>query len=168
MVGSTRFVMTKLFAKFTAHFEEVLCAIILAIMATVAFVNVIFRYLLKYSLAFTEEILISFFVWLTLLGAAIAFRQGSHLGFSFITDRLPGKIQKFFLWLSALLGVFLFLVLIYFSIFQLKEEIDLNITSSGIGIPQWWYTVGMPVWSCLVIIRIIQGAYRVNKTIGRG
>lgn len=159
--------MRKIFAGFIKHFEEVLCAVILAIMAIVAFINVISRYLLKYSLAFTEELLISLFVWLTLLGAAIAFRNGSHLGFTFITDRLPVIIQKLLLLVSTILGVLLFLFLIYFSIFQIKEEIILKITSSGIGIPQWWYTIGMPVWSILIIIRIIQRAYLANQTIGR-
>ena len=163
-----RFVMTKNLRWFVIHFEEVLCATLFAIMAIVAFVNVISRYLLKYSLAFTEELLISFFVWVTLLGAAIAFREGSNLGFNFITDRLPQKIQKILLWISALLGAFLFLFLIYFSIYQVKEEIVLKITSSGIGIPQWWYTIGMPVWSVLVIIRIFQGAHRTNQKRGRG
>jgi TRAP-type C4-dicarboxylate transport system permease small subunit len=148
------------------HFEEASCAILFAIMAIVAFVNVISRYLLKYSLAFTEELLISFFVWLTLLGAAVAFRQGSHLGFSFITDRLPKRFQKILLWMSAFLGIFLFIILIYFSVHQVKEEIVLKITSMGIGVPQWWYTIGMPIWSLLVILRIIQGTIRASKKIG--
>jgi len=152
---------------FLTHFEEAFCAVLFAIMAIVAFANVISRYLLRYSLAFTEELLISFFVWLTLLGTAVAFREGSNLGFSFITDRLPQKIQKILLWFSALLGAFLFIFLIYFSIFQVKEEIVLKITSSGIGIPQWWYTIGVPLWSILVIIRIFQGAHRMNRKIGR-
>lgn len=152
---------------FLIHFEEVLCAILFAIMGIIMFVNVISRYLLKYSLAFTEELVVSFFVWLTLLGAAIAFRQGSHLGFNFIMDRLPLKIQKGLLWLSAFLGSFLFLVLIYFSIHQVREEITLGMTSSGIGVPQWWYSIGMPIWSVLVIIRIFQGAYWANQKLGR-
>lgn len=153
---------------FVFHFEEVLCAVLFAIMAIVTFVNVISRYLLKYSLAFTEELVVSFFVWLTLLGAAIAFREGSNLGFSFITDRLPHKIQKTLLWVSAGLGAFLFLLLIYFSIHQIREEIELRITSMGIGVPQWWYSIGMPVWSILVIVRILQGAHRTHQKIGRG
>ncbi len=152
---------------FIAHFEEVLCAFLFAVMAIVAFINVISRYLLKFSLAFTEELVVSFFVWLTLLGAAVAFREGSHLGFSFMTDRLPQGIQKFLLWVSAGLGVTLFLFLIYFSIYQIKEEIVLRITSMGIGVPQWWYTIGMPLWSVLVIVRIIQGARRTYQKIGR-
>jgi TRAP-type C4-dicarboxylate transport system permease small subunit len=156
----------KAFRWFTAHFEEVLCATLFAIMGIIMFVNVISRYLLKYSLAFTEELVVSFFVWLTLLGAGIAFREGSHLGFSFVTDRLPVKAQRDLVWVSAFLGTFLFVALIYFSIFQIKDEIGLKITSSGIGIPQWWYSVGMPLWSLLVIFRIFQGAYRTSKKIG--
>jgi TRAP-type C4-dicarboxylate transport system permease small subunit len=159
--------MTKNLRWIVIHFEEVLCAILFGIMSIIAFVNVISRYWLKYSLAFTEELLISFFVWVTLLGAAVAFREGSNLGFNFVTDRLPQKIQKILIWISALLGAILFSFLIYFSIYQVKEEIVLKITSMGIGVPQWWYTIGMPVWSVLVIIRIFQGAYRKNQQIGR-
>ncbi len=150
---------------FTTHFEEVLCATLFAIMGIIMFVNVISRYLLKYSLAFTEELVVSFFVWLTLLGAGVAFREGTHLGFSFVTDRLTAKARRILVWVSAFLGAFLFVVLIYFSILQIKDEIGLKITSSGIGIPQWWYSVGMPLWSALVIFRIVQGAYRTNKKI---
>ncbi len=149
------------------HFEEVLCAILFAIMAMVAFVNVISRYLLKYSIAFTEELVVSFFVWLTLLGTAIAFRQGSHLGFNFITDRLPKKTQRVLLWASTALSAILFLFLIYFSIHQIREEFTLRITSMGIGVPQWWYSIGMPVWSLLVIVRIFQGAHQTSQKIGR-
>ncbi len=159
--------MVKNFKWFIAHFEEVLCVLLFAIMGIIMFVNIISRYLLKYSLAFTEELVVSFFVWVTLLGASIAFRQGSHLSFSFLTERLSAKAQRILLWLSALLGTLLFALLIYFSIYQIKDEIALRITSSGIGVPQWWYSIGMPIWSILVIIRIFQGAHLATKRIGR-
>ena len=150
---------------FIAHLEEGLCAILFAVMAVVTFANIITRYLMKYSLAFTEEVVVSFFVWLTLLGTAIAFREQSHLGFSFFIERLPKHIQKTLLWMSAGLGAALFIFLIYFSIRQIGEEILLGITSSGIGIPQWWYTIGMPVWSALVVLRILQGARRASQKL---
>jgi len=160
--------MTQRARWFVTHLEEVLCASLFAVMAIITFANVIARYLLKYSFAFTEEIVVSLFVWLTLLGASIAFRQQSHLGFTFITERLPQKAQKVLLWLSAGLGAVLFIFLIYFAIRQVGEEITLGITSSGIGVPQWWYSIGMPLWSVLVVIRVFQGAHRANQKIGRG
>ena len=152
---------------FITHIEETLCALLFALMGIIMFVNIISRYLLKYSLAFTEELVVSFFVWMTILGAAIAFREGSHLGFAFITGRLPLKLQRGLLWLSALLAALLFSFLIYFSIIQIKEEVLLKITSSGIGVPQWWYTIGMPVFSILVIFRILQGAARAAEKMGK-
>ncbi len=157
--------MPKPFKWWGAHAEEALCAVLFAVMALITFANVITRYFLKYSLAFTEEIVVSFFVWLTLLGTAIAFREQSHLGFSFFIERLPKNIQKILLWMSAGLGAALFIFLIYFSIRQIGEEILLGITSSGIGIPQWWYTIGMPAWSALVVIRIFQGARRASQKL---
>jgi len=159
--------MVKNFKWWVDHFEEALCAVLFAVMAIITFGNVITRYFLKYSLAFTEEIVVSFFVWLTLLGAAIAFREQSHLGFTFILERVSGKSQKALLWISAALGAILFIFLIYFSIIQLGEEIVLKITSSGIGVPQWWYTIGMPIFSVLVIFRILQGASRAVHKIGK-
>ena len=153
---------------FPSRFEEVFCAILFAAMAIITFLNIISRYLLKYSFAFTDELVVSFFVWLTLLGASIAFREQSHLGFTFLIDRLPPKFQKILLWLSAGLGVALFLFLIYFATGQVGDEISLGITSSGIGVPQWWYTIGVPIWSILIVLRIFQGAYRVSQKMGKG
>ena len=160
--------MTKKSSWFPSHFEEVLCAILFAVMAIITFINIISRYLLKYSFAFTEELVVSFFVWLTLLGTSIAFREQSHLGFTFLTDRLPPKFQKRLLWISAGLGAALFIFLIYFSIRQVGEEILLGITSSGIGVPQWWYTIGVPIWSILIVLRVFQGAHRVSRKMEKG
>ena len=160
--------MMKKSSWFPSRFEEVLCAILFAVMAVITFLNIISRYLLKYSFAFTEELVVSFFVWLTLLGTSIAFREQSHLGFSFLVDRLPQEVRKTLLWISAGLGAALFIFLIYFAMGQIGEEISLGITSSGIGVPQWWYTIGVPVFSALIVLRVFQGAYRASRKPDKG
>ncbi len=160
--------MTKKSSWFPSRFEEVLCAVLFAVMAAITFINIVSRYLLKYSFAFTEELVVSFFVWLTLLGTSIAFREQSHLGFSFLVDRLAAKNRRFLLWVSAGLGAVLFIFLIYFSLGQIGEEISLGITSSGIGVPQWWYTIGVPVFSILIVLRVFQGAYRASRKMENG
>jgi TRAP-type C4-dicarboxylate transport system permease small subunit len=83
-------------------------------------------------------------------------------------DRLPPKIQRILLWVSAGLGAALFLFLIYFAIGQIGEEVSLGITSSGIGVPQWWYTIGVPVFSVLIVLRVFQGAYRASRKMDKG
>jgi TRAP-type transport system small permease protein len=143
---------------FLVHFEEVMCAVMFAAMSVITFANVITRYWFRYSFAFLEELVVALFVWITLFGTAAAFRHRAHLNFSFVTERLPLFLQKILHWLSISLSVTLFAYLIYFFILQIRDEMLLNITSSGIGVPQWWYTIGVPIASVLVIFRIIQGA----------
>ena len=146
--------------------EEGACVLLLAVMTLVAFINVITRYLVRFSLAFTEELVVSLFVWLTLLGTAIAFREGAHLAFTFIVNRCPRRVQRASIWLSAALGVCLFVFLIYFGLGQIRTERLLGATSEALAIPQWWYTTGIPVFSLVVVLRIIQGAIQADRRLG--
>ena len=54
------------------RFEDILGSIMLAVMVTITFLNVIVRYCTNFSFAWTEEITINFFVWVVLLGTARA------------------------------------------------------------------------------------------------
>jgi len=139
--------------------------LVMAVMTMVAFINVVTRYFIRFSLAFTEEIVVSLFVWLTLLGTAVAFRQGSHLGFSFLVDRCPKSVQRTAIWLAALLGIVLFAFLIYFGIGQIQSERQLGTTSESLAIPQWWYTAGIPVFGLLIIVRIVEGAIAADRKV---
>ncbi len=147
------------------HFEEVSCAVLFGLMSVIALANIVTRHLFKYSFAFTEELIVTLFVWVTLFGAGIAFRDGAHLGFGLLITRLPPFWQRVQCWLAAVLGVILFLAIILFSIQQIRYEISFNVRSMAVGVPVWWYTIGMPVWSILVIVRIIQGASRAARRV---
>jgi TRAP-type C4-dicarboxylate transport system permease small subunit len=134
-------------------------------MTVVAFVNVVTRYLIRYSLAFTEEIVVSLFVWLTLLGTAVAFREGAHLAFTWLIERSPRAVRRVSLWLSTGLSVGLFAALAYFGLLQIGNERLLGTTSEALAIPQWWYTAGIPAFSALVIVRIVQSAWRARRRL---
>ena len=45
--------------KFFAHFEEIVGAVVLFIMVSITFVNVITRYVIVYPLSFTEEVTVN-------------------------------------------------------------------------------------------------------------
>ena len=69
------------------HFEEMLAATLLAMMACLAMVNVVTRYVIELPLAFTEELEVNAMVWLTLLGSAAAFRKRKHLRLLFFIQK---------------------------------------------------------------------------------
>ncbi len=140
------------------HFEEMLGAFLLAVMAVLAFANVVTRYVFEYPLAFTEELEVNALVWLTLFGTASAFRRRRHLRMLFFLERLPQKVQKGMNLVIALLGAGLFATLGYLGYKQVLDERLLEITSESLNFPQWIYTVCIPVGCILIVYRIIEAA----------
>ncbi len=137
------------------EFEGYISAFLLLVMIIVAFVNVVSRYLFHMSLAFTEEIEVAFFVWVTFLGIGIAFKKGSHLAMVFIRDRLP--IRKHLIISGQILSLILFVIVLYLT--AKYVYLDMTIYHSrtmALGIPMWIYTIGMPIISILIIFRIAQ------------
>jgi TRAP-type C4-dicarboxylate transport system permease small subunit len=143
--------------------EEGACVLLLAVMTGVAFLNVITRCVVRYSLAFTEEVVVSLFVWLTLFGASVAFREGTHLGFTWAVGRLPRPLQRGAVWVQAVLALVLFGALVHFGLGQIRSERLLGTTSEALAIPQWWYTAGIPAIGVLILVRILQGALRADR-----
>lgn len=140
------------------RFEDYLGSSMLAAMAAIAFINVVVRYCTSFSFAWTEELTINFFVWITMLGTARAFREGGHLGMTALYDALPRRFRRVCYWGSVLLAVCFFGALFWTGLTEVLDEIDLEATSEALGIPVWWYTIATPAFSLLIIFRIAQRA----------
>ena len=142
------------------HFEEMLGASLLAAMACLAMANVVTRYLIELPLAFTEELEVNAMVWLTLLGAAAAFRKRKHLRLLFFVEKLRPTRRVILERLLNIAAALLFCCLGYLGWLQLLDERFLEITSESLGYPQWLYTLAIPFGCLLIVIRIIQAEWR--------
>ncbi len=140
------------------HLEEGLGAVVLAVMVTLTFVNVVTRYVIVYPLAFTEEITISMFVWITLLGISIGFRKNAHLAVTFVFDLASPAVKKIFYCIATGMSILFFVLLAWLGGIQVMDEMALGVTTDSLAIPAWTYSIGVPVFSVLIIIRIIQSA----------
>ena len=72
---------------------EVFVVINLALMSLLIFLNVILRYTLNSGLTFTEEASRYMFVWLTFMGAVLAFNGDEHVSVQFLVAKLPVKLR---------------------------------------------------------------------------
>lgn len=141
------------------HLDHLIAAVLLFVMAGIAFANVISRYLFHFSFSATEEITINLFVWLTVVGSGIAFERGAQLGMVTLFKIFPAKLQKAVVLFSALLSTALFIIVDIFMIQAIYDEITLfEATSPGLGIPVWIYYVGVPVLSVFVFKGIYKNA----------
>lgn len=146
-----------------AHFEEILGSILLAIMVTIAFLNVIVRYCTSFSFAWSEELTINFFVWITMLGAAMAFREGSNLAMVIFYQSLRPAFRKYCIYFSAVICIIFFGALFYTGCIEVIDEYELDSISESLGIPVWWYTIATPLFSLLIIYRMLQRTFSEIK-----
>ncbi len=153
--------------KISENMEEIAGVALLAGMAILAFINVITRYFIQYSFAFTEEVEVAALVWLTMLGAAAGFRRGIHLGFNLLALRFPNLGKKILYPIASILTIVTICVLIRYSLLQIKDELALKIATEALGIPQWWYTLALPVGGILMIVRVIEATWKELKNEGR-
>jgi TRAP-type C4-dicarboxylate transport system permease small subunit len=148
------------------HLDELIAAGLLAAMAIIAFVNVINRYVFKQSLAFTEEVTVNLFVWITLLGIAIAFRRGTNLKMTNLYDSFPVGLKRISTIVSAAIGLILFAFLVYNSGKEIWKNMTFyHTTSEALGIPTWIYSLGTPIFSLFVLKEIVTSAIKNNKEL---
>ncbi|MDR3279674.1 MAG: TRAP transporter small permease [Synergistaceae bacterium] len=137
------------------HFEEALGAIFLAVMVSIAFINVITRYVLKFSLAFTEELTLYLFVWITLLGVSLAFREGANMAVSVIYNRFKKGGRRVLYLLAAVCSIAFFAVFTYFGVLEVRDEILMGVMTEAMELPVWLFTISMPMAGVFTIFRII-------------
>ena len=130
--------------------DYALIALLFTVMAVIPLINVLGRYLFHYSLAFTEELTINIFVWLTVLGIGVAFERGGQLGMTTVAERLPRRLQRHLLVAGAILATLLFLAVDFYLIQLIWQEITLfRAKSASLGVPVWIYysiTVACTPW----------------------
>ena len=146
------------------RFEELLGAFLLAVMACVAFINVIIRYCTNFSFAASEEITVNFFVWIVLLGTARAFREGSNFSMNLLYDAMPRCVRKVLYIFSIVCCLTFFAALAYEGYIEVVDEIDLEVVSESLAIPVWLYTICTPAFSVLIIVRILQKVWEDFRT----
>jgi len=89
--------------------EAVLCSLLVAIVV-LTFVQVLFRYVFHWSLAWTEELARFMFMWMAALASAYAFKLGTHFALRFLVNSLGKQVQKI-LGFVVMLITSLFLIL---------------------------------------------------------
>lgn len=121
---------------------EGVIVIALASMVVMVFGNVVLRYGFNSGIAISEELSRFFFVWLSFIGAVIAFREYSHLGIETFVQRLSRTGRLVCMGLSNVIvavcsGIFFW---------GTWQQLDINITMAApvTGLSMGWvYGVGL-------------------------
>jgi len=89
--------------------------------------------------------------------------ERSTFGFDLLAIRFPNLGKNILFPLASILTIFTVSILIWFSITQIRIEIDLDTMTEALNIPHWLYTLAIPSGGILIIIRIIEAACKELK-----
>jgi TRAP-type C4-dicarboxylate transport system permease small subunit len=146
--------------------EEAVAAAAMAIICLITFANVVVRYLTDASFAFTEEISVFLLVVLTLVGAAGAFARNRNIRVEFFAAMTPATIQRWLEIGGLLLTVLLFVMVAWYGGRFVIDDWKFDTTTPGLGIPQWIYSVWLPVLALLIAGRAFGRVIRLLRLGG--
>jgi len=135
-------------------FIEYFIFALLSSMSIVIFLQVVFRYIIRYSLPWSEELSRYLFVWLALMGAAVGVKKNAHFGVDILVRRLKPKNQKILYLIGSLFILFFLCVIIF-------EGVKLTINnwtqlSPAMRIPMSFPYSSVPASFLLMLVYIVK------------
>lgn len=131
---------------------KVAVVLLLAAMVGIITWEVICRYVLKIPMVWAEQLASYTMVWLAFISAAIAFRQGAHIGMTLLSSRFSGWIKKLVTNLSHLL-ILLFLVFLTWWGFVHTADVSGQSSPVVFNISMMWPYLAVPSGAILMIIQ---------------
>ena len=135
--------------------EDWLTVIVMALLALITFTNVLVCYFTNESFAWTEEISIFLMIVLALVAGSAAVERNAHIRIEYFADGGSPARRRALARFGAFMVFLLFLLIAVLSTRTLWDDIRYGETSPGIGVPQWWYTVWLPVLSLAIAGRAL-------------
>jgi len=135
--------------------EHVLAAGAMALLCILTFANVLVRYFSNISFAFTEEFSIFLLVFLTLVGASSAFAKNKQIEITLLVEQLPAFAQRIIRGMVWVANLLMFGLLLWFGTWFAFDDFRFDVTSSSLGLPQWWYSIWLPLLSLAIFLRLL-------------
>jgi len=143
--------------------EQAIGAAVMATIACITFANVVLRYLTNLSFAFTEEYSVALMVVMALVGSAAACATDRHIRMTYLVDKLGAASRRRVEILCVALSILMFATLTWLSTRHTWDEYRFEVLSPGLGVPQWLYTIWLPLLASLCVLRLAGRLLRVIR-----
>ncbi len=125
--------------------EDWLTVLIMAALALITFANVLVRYFTDSSFAWTEEFSIFLMILLAMVAGSAAVARDRHIRIEYFSAAGSAARRRRLAQLGALVVALLFFLIAALSLRMVWDDWRFEETSPGIGVPQWWYSIWLPI-----------------------
>ena len=140
-----------------------LAGLLVAAEIVVLFAGVCARYLLERPLIWSDEVASILFLWLAMLGAALALHRDEHMRMTVFSNGLSPRARAF-LDNCALCAATAFLALIVKPAFEFAIE-DMDVATAALEISSAWLSMALPIGFCLMLVVAL---LRLINSVERG
>ncbi len=133
-------------------------AVLMVSIVVLLLAAVLSRYVFANSIVWIDEVVSTAFIWLTMIGAALAMHRNEHLRLSLMVDKLPARAQPY-VHAFALTAVVAFLVALLPSAVEYAQE-EWFIKSPALNLPNTYRVASIPFGLGVMLLIVLAYAAR--------
>lgn len=146
----------KLLKLLDEHIEEWILIATYTAMLIIASAQVFFRYVVNFSISWSQDLLTYMLIWSVFIGISLAVKKRRHIKVELAFVILPEKTQFQLKILSNLIFMLFCSIFSYFSLLKIYKLIFVNPQiSEATGLPLWTIQIAIPIGFVLSIYRLI-------------
>lgn len=140
---------------------ELVAAALLVVMIVTVLANVFFRYVLAKPLIWGDEVASMSFIWMAMLGSALAVDRHEHMKLTVFLPLLPERMQRIVDVAGQVMIVLLLARLFPVAIEYAYEES--YVRSAALGIPMSWRASALPTGMGLMLVLMVISVLRSRE-----
>ncbi|UJF17915.1 TRAP transporter small permease [Vibrio sp. SS-MA-C1-2] len=148
-----------MFKKVIENIEEIITVPLMVALLFILTWQIATRWFLNSPSLWSEELARVLFMYLCLIGSAIAIKKSTHVSVTYFSDKLPEKIR----WLLVMTLEFFVLIsivaIIYLGYKHVQMTAFFELITLGISVK--WMNYSLPVGGCFMLARQLQKMYGI-------
>ncbi|MBA1334774.1 MAG: hypothetical protein HPY66_0394 [Firmicutes bacterium] len=134
---------------------EYIVAVMLVIMVIVIFLQVIFRFIIKSAIPWSEELARYLLVWTSFLGASIGIKRKGHIGVEAVVQVLPPGVRTIVSLIANGLSMVFFVVIIVYG-YKILKVVSIQLS------PAMEISMAVP-YSAIFVSGLLMLLYSINS-----
>ncbi len=143
-----------------------LAAILLAIASVLVFYQVITRFVLGDSAAWSEILARAVIIWTVFVVAGAAFRFGKMIPIDAIRNMMPKGVQIWLIRLVAIASLIVLAVLIWFGIQMTMHVVNQQVAMLNVSVS--WFYIAIPIGAALAVPGVLLALADAERTHREG
>ena len=144
------------------------CAVLLGLMTVSVLAGVLFRYVFRSPIGWTEEISRYLMIWAASLAVSMGVKRSEHIGITVLVDSIRNRVVKIALLVFIDLLVLAFLVVMIGQSIHMVQEARFQVTQSfraSMFVPTLSVPVAMTLAGLQIVFKLASAAYAEPEAV---